>query len=94
MTQHRDEPRRPTVGDVDPQVLGVDSLDDQTRMHADDETGLVQVSGGGLMAVDDAGRPVVPGDPDQGADDATEPTDSGAAGAAGTPRADDAEGRA
>ncbi|MGI8614304.1 MAG: hypothetical protein ACR2KL_10255 [Nocardioidaceae bacterium] len=43
---------RPTVADVDPSVLAVDSLPDETRMHGNaDETEAIQSNSGDLMPV-------------------------------------------
>jgi hypothetical protein len=44
---------RPTIDDVDPEAMAVNSVDDQTRLHADaDETEVVE-SGGEVRQVSD-----------------------------------------
>ena len=46
----RETGHRPTVADVDPSVLAVDALPDETRVHSGgDETGAVQSDSGDLM---------------------------------------------
>lgn len=52
----RDEPERsgrPTVDDVDPAALAVNSVDDITRMHGDgDETNQVVTAAGDIQPVE------------------------------------------
>lgn len=50
MENARAEGRRPTIADVDPSVLAVDSLSDETRVHGNaDETDVVQSNSGDLI---------------------------------------------
>jgi hypothetical protein len=62
-TAMSDEPRRPTVDDVDPEALAVHSVDDITRTHGDgDETERVASATGDI-------EPVAPVDEDEDEDD-------------------------
>jgi hypothetical protein len=47
------ESHRPTVHDVDPNVMAVDSLPDEVRLHGDaDETSSAQLGDGSIAPVD------------------------------------------
>jgi hypothetical protein len=49
-----DGPRKPTVADVDPNVLAVNSMSDQQRTHGNqDETERVVLGDGSTATVDD-----------------------------------------
>ncbi len=61
-----DEPRRPTVDDVDPEALAVHSVDDITRTHGDgDETERVASATGDIEPVE----PIEPIDEGEDEDD-------------------------
>ena len=58
-----DGTRKPTVADVDPNVLAVNSMSDQQRTHGNqDETERVVLGDGSTASVDDTGRSVDPDD--------------------------------
>ncbi|MDQ3306928.1 MAG: hypothetical protein M3499_00965 [Actinomycetota bacterium] len=58
-----DGTRKPTVDDVDPSVLAVDALPDETRMHGDgDETERVVLGDGSLAPTADLADSVEPQD--------------------------------
>ena len=58
-----DGTRKPTVDDVDPSVLAVDALPDETRMHGDgDETERVVLGDGSLAPTENIQESVQPRD--------------------------------
>lgn len=58
-----DGTRKPTVDDVDPSVLAVDALPDETRMHGDgDETERVVLGDGSLAPTENLQESVEPQD--------------------------------
>ena len=68
------EPRRTTQAERD-RAMAVNSVDDATRVHGDqDETGLVMTGAGELRHVDESGQPV---DPDHEDDDLRQETSGG-----------------
>ncbi|CAN5153227.1 MAG: hypothetical protein H0V13_00835 [Nocardioidaceae bacterium] len=58
-----DGTRRPTVDDVDPSVMAVNALPDETRMHGDgDETERVVLGDGSLAPTENLQESVEPQD--------------------------------
>ena len=58
-----DGTRKPTIADVDPNVLAVNSMSDQQRTHGDqDETERVVLGDGSTAQVDDTEQSVEPND--------------------------------
>jgi hypothetical protein len=55
--------RKPTVADVDPNVMAVNSMHDEQRMHGNaDETERVMLGDGSVAQVDDTAESVEPND--------------------------------